>query len=38
MGFAITTSLIGLAGVVAFVLKWMYNDKGVAAQAEDEAS
>jgi hypothetical protein len=34
----VTTSLIGLAGIVAFVLKWMYNDKGVAARAEEETS
>ncbi|WVF68722.1 hypothetical protein IAT40_003494 [Kwoniella sp. CBS 6097] len=30
MGFAISTSLMGLAGVLVFLAKWRYNDRGVA--------
>lgn len=36
MGFAITTAFLGISGVIAFTLNWLYGDKGVAAAQADE--
>jgi len=37
MGFAITTAFMGLSGLIAFTLNWLYGDKGHAAtRAEEE--
>lgn len=35
-GFAITTSLMGVAAILVLLLKWKYNDKGHIAQVEEE--
>jgi hypothetical protein len=36
MGFAITTAFLGISGLIAFALNWLYGDKGVAAKVEDD--
>ena len=38
MGFAITTALIGAAGLLIAVMKILFNDKGIAAEQRSDPS
>lgn len=38
MGFAITTALIGAAGLLIAVMKIFFNDKGIAAEQRSDPS